>query len=107
MSIFATGSATGTAAAGAVTIANLWAKVTTAALTTAAAANYTLTVTNVKVSAADMAFASVAFGDNTNGTPAIVSVTCAAGSLAIVVTNSHTSAAFNGTLVISYGVFGA
>ncbi len=107
MSIFATGSATGTGVGGAVTVANLWAKVTTASLTTAAAANYTLTVTNVKVSAADIVFASVANGSNTAGTPAIVTVTPAAGSLVIVITNSHSGDAFDGTLVVSFGAFGA
>ena len=107
MSIFATGSATGTATGGAVTTANLWGKITTAALTTAAASEYTLTVTNTRVAAADLAFASIALGTSSAGTPHLVTVTCAAGSLVIVVRNDHTSAALNGTLVISYGVFGA
>jgi hypothetical protein len=40
---------------------------------------------------------------NTQGTPMVVSVTPAAGSLVIVVQNKHASAeALNGTLVISF-----
>ena len=52
--------------------------------------------------------ASVANGTNTQGTPIIVRVTPAAGSLVVIVRNQHASAeALNGTLVVSYAAMGA
>jgi hypothetical protein len=95
-----------TAVAGAATTASLGGKITTEALTTAQDATYTLTITNSNVAATSMAFASVAYGTCSTGTPMVGRVTCGASSLVITVTNKHASAvAFNGTLVISYKVF--
>lgn len=52
--------------------------------------------------------ASVANGTNTQGTPIIVRVTPAAGSLEIIVRNAHDSVqAFNGTLVVTFAALGA
>jgi hypothetical protein len=102
---FGTTLVTGTAAAGAVTLAGLDGKVTTEALTTAQNASYTLTITNSSVVAADTVFASLANGTNTQGTPVIVRVTPGASSIVIVVKNMHDAAqALNGTLVISFHV---
>lgn len=99
-----TGTKTATATAGAATLSKLSGKVTSESLTTAAAAEYTLTVTNTRVAAADIAFASVANGTNSAGSPAVVRVTPGAGSLVVVVRNVHASAALNGTIVVSFVV---
>jgi hypothetical protein len=106
--IFSTNSGTATAAAGAATLANRFGKITSEALTTAQNANYTLTITNTSIVATDIVFASVANGTNSQGTPIIVRVTPAAGSLVIIVRNAHDSAqALNGTLVVSFAALGA
>jgi hypothetical protein len=88
--------------AGAATLAALKGKVTTEALTTAAAAVYTLTLTNAQVVATDIVTASVANGTNTQGAPRIGRVTPGASSAVIEVVNDHAADAFNGTLVISF-----
>lgn len=98
---------TATATAGAATLNNRWGVVTSESLSTAAGATYTLTVTNSQIAATDMVFASVAYGTSSAGSPAIMRVTPAAGSLVIIVQNIHASAALNGTIVISYGSFPA
>lgn len=99
---------TATATAGAATLNNRFGVITSEALTTAQNLFYTLTVTNSAIAATDMVFASVANGTNTQGTPMIVRVTPAAGSLVIIVCNKHASAeALNGTLKIAYGSFPA
>jgi hypothetical protein len=95
--------ASGTAAAGAVTLNARQGKVTTESLTTAQNADYTLTLTNSAIAAADIVLVSVANGTNTQGTPLLSRVTPAAGSAVIVIANRHgTSQALNGTLVISF-----
>jgi hypothetical protein len=92
-----------TATAGAATLNGAAGKITTASLTTAQDALYTLTLTNSQISAADMVFVSIANGTNTQGTPVLLRVTPAAGSAVIIISNKHQSAeAFNGTLVISF-----
>ena len=99
-----TGTKTAAATAGAATLNKDSGKVTSEALTTAAAATYTLTITNSQVAAADLAFVSIANGTNSAGSPQVQSVTPGAGSLVVVVRNAHASAAFNGTLVVSFMV---
>ena len=102
---FQTDLVTGTAAAGAVTLSGLTGKITTESLTTAQNAFYTLTITNASVSAADVAFASVANGTNTQGTPMVCRVTPGAGTLVVEIQNKHASAqALNGTLLVSFFV---
>lgn len=102
---FAITPVTATATTGAATATGTAGKVTTESLTTAQNANYTLTITNTDVAAADLAFASVANGTNTQGTPVVLRVTPGAGTLTIVIRNAHDSAqAFNGTLVVSFFV---
>lgn len=98
---------TATAASGAATLANRHGKITSEALTTAAGANYTLTITNTQIAATDLVYASVAFGTSTTGDPGILRITPANGSVVIIVRNHHASAALNGTIVVSYSSFPA
>jgi hypothetical protein len=94
-----------TAAAGAATLNKPAGVVTTEALTQAQNATYTLTLTNSAISATDMVFVSLANGTNTQGTPVVVRVTPANGSVVILVKNMHDAAqALNGTLVLSFTV---
>ena len=99
-----TGTRTGTAVAGAVTFAKRLGKITTEALTTAAAATYTLTITNSQIAAADHVYVSVDNGTNTQGAMVVQRVTPASGSVVIVLKNVHASEALNGTLKISFFV---
>lgn len=105
--IHSLGSGTATATAGAATLANRFGKVTSEALTTAAGATYTLTVTNTAMSAEDIVMASVAYGTATAGSPVVTRVTPADGSVVIIVQNVHASAALDGTIVIAFAAFGA
>lgn len=98
------GTVTATATAGAATLNKHYGKITSEALTTAAAAAYTLTLTNSTIAATDIVFASVANGTNTAGIPLVGAVKPAAGSVVIVIENQHATAAFNGTVVISFEV---
>lgn len=96
---------TASATSGAATLANKCGVITSEALTTAAGVQYTLTVTDTSVAAADLCLASVGVGTSTTGWPTLSSVAPAAGSLVIVVTNIHASAALNGTIKISFFCF--
>lgn len=102
-----TDSGTASATGGAATLSKMAGKVTSEGLTTAAGAAYTLTLTNTVIAAADLVFASVANGTNSQGVPVIGLITPGAGSCTIEVRNDHASAAFNGTIVISFLVFKA
>lgn len=102
-----TGTKTAAALAGAATLNKSSGKITTEALTTAAGATYTLTLTNSQIAAADVVLVSLALGTNTTGTPDVITVTPGAGSVVITVLNQHASAAFNGTLVLSYATMKA
>ena len=97
-----TGTKTATATAGAATLSMPSGVVTSEALTTAAGAVYTLTITNTKVAAADVVLASVAYGTATAGSPAVTRVTPGAGSVVILVQNVHASAALDGTIKVSF-----
>jgi hypothetical protein len=98
------GTKTATATAGAATLSKGSGVITSEALTTAAGATYTLTLTNTAIAAADMVFASVANGTATTGTPVVATVKPAAGSVVIIIQNIHASAAVNGTLKIAFAV---
>ena len=103
---FAVGTAVATA--GAATLNAQTGKVTSESLTTAQNVNYTMTITNNQIAAADIVLASIANGTNTQGTPVLLRVTPGAGSVAIVIRNAHESAqALNGTLVVSFQVIKA
>lgn len=100
-------SGTATAAAGAVTLDKMAGVITSEALTTAAGADYTLTLTNNKViSASSVVQVSLFNGTNTIGPIYPRLVTPAAGSVTIVIRNDS-AAALNGTIKVSYVVFGA
>lgn len=98
------GTKTATAAAGAATLSKYQGKVTSEALTTAAGADYVLTLTNTKIAATDLVFVSVANGTNTTEGIAVNRVQPAAGSCVIRIRNTHATVALNGTIVISYHV---
>lgn len=100
-----TGVKTATAASGAATLTKMAGVVTSEALTTAAGADYTLTLTNLDIAAADQVFASVSLGSATTGTPAVATVTPGIGQVVIVVQNIHATAALNGTIKIAFAVF--
>lgn len=94
---------TATASSGAATCNDYMGVITSEALTTAQDATYTLTITNSKVAAADIVMASLNNGTNTQGTPIIITVAPAAGSIVVVIKNKHASAqALNGTIVVSF-----
>lgn len=99
-----TGTKTATASSGAATLNKMAGVITSESLTTAAGALYTLTLTDSDVAAADQVFASVQNGTNTQGTAAVQTVAPAAGSVVIIVKNTHATQAFNGTIVISFMV---
>lgn len=96
--------ATANASAGAATITGTAGKVTSEDLTTAAQSEYTLTITNTSVAAADRVFASVANGTNSQGTPLITTIVPSANTITLKVKNDHASQAFNGKIVVSFFV---
>jgi hypothetical protein len=96
------GTKTATATAGAATLAQPSGIITSEALTTAAGATYTLTVTNSTIATTSQVYASVWNGTNSAGRPAITTVTPGSGTITIVVQNVHASAALNGTLKIAF-----
>lgn len=102
-----TASCTGTGATSTATLNNRFGKLTTAALTTAAAGTHTITLTDAQVNAGDIVFASVAYGTATAGAVVVERITPADGSVVIVLKNIHASDAVNGTLVVSFMAFGA
>jgi hypothetical protein len=95
---------TATATAGAATLNSYSGKITSEAITTAAAADYVLTLTNSRIAATDIVLPSVANGTNTTEGLAINRVQAGAGSVVIRVRNTHASSALNGTIVISFVV---
>jgi hypothetical protein len=97
---------TATASAGAATCNFRICKITTEALTTAAAAEYTLTLTNTTIDAGDIVIASVD-AKSSAGTPAIGGCTVTADTAVITVTNVHASNAFNAAIQINVVVIKA
>jgi hypothetical protein len=102
---FSGASKAATATAGAATLSSLGGRITSEALVTAAGGTYVLTITDAQVAAADQAFASVAYGTATTGSPVVTRVQPGAGTLVIVIQNVHASAALNGTLSVNFAVF--
>lgn len=98
------GTKTATATAGAATLNKNAGVITSESLTTASGAEYTLTLTNSAVAAADQVFASVQNGTNTTAMPYITTVAPAAGSVVIKVRNGHASVALNGTVKVAFFV---
>lgn len=97
--------ASATATAGAATLNSLNGVITSESITTAGAAEYTLTLTNSFITANSVILCSSGLGTSTNGTPGIGSVTPGAGSAVITVTNLSASA-FNGTIKINFVIVG-
>lgn len=97
-------SGTATSTAGAATINKQKGLVTTEALTTAAAATYTFTLTNSLITTSSAVFVSIGKGTATTGEPVVQFVTPAAGSAVILITNNAAAAALNGTIKISFFV---
>jgi hypothetical protein len=96
---------TATASSGAATLNTFNGRVTTESLSTAAAAEYTLTLTNNKIEATDIVLWTVGNGTSTTGTPGQGGCTVSAGQAVFTVTNLHASAAFNGTLVVGFNIY--
>lgn len=97
--------AVGTAVAGAVTMNGaLQGKVTTESLTTAAGAEYTLTITDNAIELGDIVLASVDKKSST-GTPGIGGASVTAGQVVITVTNLDAAAAFNNVIQVNFKVF--
>lgn len=99
-----TATATGTGGTGTATLNKASGKITTGALTTAAAATHVLTLTNSKIAAGDQVYVSVCKGTATTGTPTVADVVAGASSVVITIQNIAAAAAVNGTLVISFFV---
>lgn len=95
-------SGTATATGGAATLSKMAGVITSEALTTAAGADYTLTLTNTVIAAADLVFATVQTGSNTTVGLVVHEVTPGAGSATIKIRNQHASAALDGTIKISF-----
>lgn len=93
-----------TAAAGAATLDGQVGIVTTEALTTAAGADYTLTLTNARVKTGSVVLASVFNGSNSAGTPIVRYIAPGDGVVTIKVYNLHSANALNGTLKIAFVV---
>lgn len=98
----ATGTATSTA--NAATINAQTGMITTEALTTAAGATYTMTLTNSYISASSIVLVTVGKGTDTAGMPTVAFVTPAAGSAVIILQNIHAANALNGTIKIGFKV---
>ena len=94
---------TQTSTANAATSNTLSGRIVTEALTTAAGANYTMTLTNSAITALSQMQVAVYSGTNTTPGLMVFSVTPAAGSAVILIRNNGT-VALNGTIVIAYQV---
>ncbi len=92
-----------TAVAGAVTSNVHKGIVTSEALTTAALALYTLTLTNSKITANSNVICSVD-KNGSAGEPTILNITPAAGSVVINVKNEHAATALNAAIKIRFDV---
>lgn len=90
------------ATSGAATLNQGGGLVTSESITTAAAATYTLTLTNSLVDANTLVFAQANLGTSTQGTPSVTSIANAAGSVVIKVKNIDATNAFNGTIVVGF-----
>jgi hypothetical protein len=99
------GTLTATATAGAATLNKQRGTITSEALTTAAGADYTLTLTNSKITASRHVFVSLDNGTNTTAPIYVRLVTPGSGSVVIIVRNAHAASALNGTIKISFIVF--
>lgn len=95
-------SVSATAASNAASATGELVEVTSEALTTAAGATYTLTLTNPRVASSSTVFATVKYGTATAGTPVVTRITPANGSVVVIVQNIHASSALDGTIIIDF-----
>jgi hypothetical protein len=102
-----TGASSATSTAAAATLDKTAGQITTEALTTAAGATYTFTLTNSLIAATSIVLVTVGKGTATTGEPVVQFVTPAAGSVVILIRNVAASAALNGTITINFAVFNA
>lgn len=91
-----------TAVSGAATLNKENGLITSEALTTAAGAEYTLTLANAGAKADDFIFVTLQNGTNTAGAPGVRTATPTAGQIVIIIHNFHATAALNGTIKIGY-----
>jgi len=99
------GTNTATSTAGAATINTQTGVITTEALSTAAGATYTMTLTNSLIQAGSVVIPTIGKGTATTGEPVVQFVTPAAGSCVILIRNVAAAAALNGTIKIGFVVF--
>lgn len=99
---FVSDNGTATSTAAAATINKMSGVITTEALTTAANADYTFTLTNSLITANSNLIVSVGYGTATTGHPNIRKVTPGAGSATIVIHNDDVAVALNGTIIIQF-----
>jgi hypothetical protein len=94
---------TAVSTAGAATVNHTGGVITTEALTTAAGADYSFTLTNANIAPDSIVMVHVG-GDGSNTTVpcAVHSIIPLAGSATFKVRNNHASAALNGTLKIRF-----
>lgn len=97
---------TGTASSNAVTVNAAAGVITTEALSTAAGATYTCTLSSSKIEAGDMVFATVD-PNGSAGTPILANVAVSAGQAVIIVKNDHASAALDSAVKIYFFVLSA
>lgn len=95
---------TASATAGAATLSKPIGTITSEALTTAAAATYTLTLTNTLIAATSNVQVTLVNGTNSAGLPVLSTCTPGAGSMVCIVSNLHASAALNGTLKFNFEI---
>lgn len=86
-----TGAGAATSTSSAATINKTAGQITTEALTTAGGATYTMTLTNSLIATTSIVLVSVGKGTATAGEPKIQWVTPAAGSVVIIIQNTHAS----------------
>lgn len=98
------GTKTASATSGAATLNMPSGVITSEALTTAAAATYTLTLTNSKIAVTDIVQVTLANGTNSAGAPCICTSTVTDSTITVVVKNVHATAALNGTLVFMFNI---
>lgn len=92
--------ADGTCSSNAVTVVGRHGIITTESLTTAAAAEQDITVTNILVGTSSLIFLSCQTAGT--GTPVASIAAQSAGSFVVTLTNVHASAALNNTVKIHY-----
>ena len=79
---------------------------TSSALTTAAQAAASISVTDAGVSSSSIVLVSINNGTNSAGIPTLGVVAPGTGSFTVTVFNADAAAAFNGTIIINYEIAG-